>query len=256
MPGHTKRAAAVPAAWASVQTNRRQTRPPHQPYAQARFCDGGGGPARALRCDRAHSSSARYDCDQVLLASNGGAGYRGGGDDVHRAIDVGAAVVRDPEEIGRLRCDTQAKNRSARDSGSASARSGSAPYSVHAPAFSGFRSGSSATPVPTRRLWLLPSIISEQLVVHVRWDWSVACLMPVLTPRRNVLDGCPSCNKPDPINFVGPDHPSARLCRSCGEDLGCASRFECSQGRKLQTTLKPSRTPIAQRSSLKAHFPG
>lgn len=109
MPGHTKRAAAVPAAWASVQTNRRQTRPPHQPYAQARFCDGGGGPARALRCDRAHSSSARYDCDQVLLASNGGAGYRGGGDDVHRAIDVGAAVVRDPEEIGRLRCDTQAK---------------------------------------------------------------------------------------------------------------------------------------------------
>src|ERR1019366_4330004 len=64
-----------------------------------------------------------------------------------------------------------------------------------------------------------PLCIASQRVLHVRWDWSVACLVHCAVHRTPLLDGCPECGEPDPLTFSGFDLSPIRLCRSCGLDL-------------------------------------
>jgi hypothetical protein len=64
-----------------------------------------------------------------------------------------------------------------------------------------------------------PLCIARQRVLHVRWDWSVACLIHCAVHRTPLLDGCPACGEPDPLTFSGFDLSPIRLCRSCGMDL-------------------------------------
>jgi hypothetical protein len=64
-----------------------------------------------------------------------------------------------------------------------------------------------------------PLCLASQRVIHVRWDWSVACLIRCVLHRALLLDGCPACGEPDPVTFPGFDSSSIPVCRSCGNDV-------------------------------------
>jgi len=64
-----------------------------------------------------------------------------------------------------------------------------------------------------------PLCLARQRVIHVRWDWSVACLIRCVIHRAPLLDGCPACSEPDPLTFSGFDPSPITVCRSCGTDL-------------------------------------
>ena len=61
--------------------------------------------------------------------------------------------------------------------------------------------------------------LSAQRVIHVRWCWSLACLIRCAFHRTPLLNGCRACGEPDPLTFSGFDPSPIRLCRSCGGDL-------------------------------------
>lgn len=56
-------------------------------------------------------------------------------------------------------------------------------------------------------------------VIHVRWDWSIACLIRCVVHRIPLRDACPACGELDPITFSGFDLSRSAVCRSCGSDL-------------------------------------
>ena len=64
-----------------------------------------------------------------------------------------------------------------------------------------------------------PSCLVEQKVIHVRWDWSLSCLIRCAVHRRPLLEGCPVCGEPDPLVFTVADSPSSLRCRSCDGNL-------------------------------------
>ena len=61
--------------------------------------------------------------------------------------------------------------------------------------------------------------MASQRVIHVHWDWSVACLIRCTVHRTPLVDGCPACGEPDPLTFSGFDCTPIYVCRSCGGDL-------------------------------------
>jgi hypothetical protein len=67
-----------------------------------------------------------------------------------------------------------------------------------------------------------PLCLARQPVIHLRWDWSVACLIRCAVHRAPLLDACPACGEPDPLTFSGFDSPPSPVCRSCGGDLTVA----------------------------------
>jgi hypothetical protein len=62
-----------------------------------------------------------------------------------------------------------------------------------------------------------PLCIASQRVIHVYWEWSLACLIRCGVHRTPLLDGCPNCGEPDPLTFSG--FQASRLCRTCGGNL-------------------------------------
>ena len=62
-----------------------------------------------------------------------------------------------------------------------------------------------------------PLCIASQRVIHVHWEWSLACLIRCGVHRTPLLDGCPACGELDPLTFSA--LRACRLCRSCGSDL-------------------------------------
>jgi hypothetical protein len=64
-----------------------------------------------------------------------------------------------------------------------------------------------------------PACLVEQKVIHVRWDWSLSCLIRCAVHRRPLLEGCPLCSEPDPLTFTGSGAPSCLRCRSCEGSL-------------------------------------
>ncbi|MBV9611479.1 MAG: TniQ family protein, partial [Acidobacteriaceae bacterium] len=69
-----------------------------------------------------------------------------------------------------------------------------------------------------------PLCIASQRVIHVRWDWSIACLIRCALHRTPLLDGCPVCGEADPLTFAaGLELLPSPLCRSCGNDLSASA---------------------------------
>jgi hypothetical protein len=64
-----------------------------------------------------------------------------------------------------------------------------------------------------------PRCLAKQRVIHVRWDWSVACLIRCAIHRTPLPDGCPGCCEPDPLPFSAFVSSPICACRSCGVDL-------------------------------------
>jgi hypothetical protein len=64
-----------------------------------------------------------------------------------------------------------------------------------------------------------PRCLASQKMIHVRWDWSVACLIRCAIHRTPLLDGCPGCREPDPLTFSGFLSSASYACRTCGADL-------------------------------------
>jgi hypothetical protein len=63
------------------------------------------------------------------------------------------------------------------------------------------------------------SCIAQQNSVHVRWEWTVACLLHCSVHKIPLSIGCPSCGDLDPLRFgivPVPDHVS---CQSCDANL-------------------------------------
>lgn len=69
------------------------------------------------------------------------------------------------------------------------------------------------------RYTFCPLCVASQRVIHVHWDWSVACLIRCTVHRTPLVDGCPACGEPDPLTFSGFDCTPIYVCRSCGGDL-------------------------------------
>src|SRR5215472_7723957 len=86
------------------------------------------------------------------------------------------------------------------------------------------------------RYGFCPLCLANQRRIHVRWDWSVACLSRCAFHRAPLLDGCPACGEPDPLTFSGFDSPSTALCRSCGSDL-TASQND-AQGARSKSDIR------------------
>ena len=68
-----------------------------------------------------------------------------------------------------------------------------------------------------------PLCIASQPVIHVHWEWSLACLIRCGLHRIPLLECCPDCGEPDPLTFSALDLPASRLCRSCGSDLAAST---------------------------------
>ena len=69
-----------------------------------------------------------------------------------------------------------------------------------------------------------PPCLASQKVIHVRWDWSVACLTRCAIHRTALVDGCPGCREPDPLTFSGFLSSASYACRTCGADLTASPR--------------------------------
>jgi hypothetical protein len=80
-----------------------------------------------------------------------------------------------------------------------------------------------------------PICIAEHPIVHVPWDWCLACLVCCSVHGTSLQLGCHSCGEPDPISFVV---PPTHACWSCGADLTSGPR-----------TLDGLRKPASQSSS-------
>jgi hypothetical protein len=64
-----------------------------------------------------------------------------------------------------------------------------------------------------------PTCISEQLSVHVCWEWAFPVLFRCHLHNIPLRHGCPICDEDDPLPF-GPDGTTAPvLCWSCGASL-------------------------------------
>lgn len=61
-----------------------------------------------------------------------------------------------------------------------------------------------------------PLCLSSQRVTHVRWDWSIACLIRCGVHRTPLWDACPACGELDPVTFSGFECSPPPVCRSCG----------------------------------------
>lgn len=81
------------------------------------------------------------------------------------------------------------------------------------------------------RYALCPLCLACQAVIHLRWDWSVACLIRCAVHRAPLLDSCPACGELDPLTFSGFDSPPIHVCRSCGGHL-TASRKDAEDVRR------------------------
>src|SRR4051794_36833941 len=68
-----------------------------------------------------------------------------------------------------------------------------------------------------------PSCIAIQPVIHVPWEWSLACLSRCPIHRSPLLESCPTCSESDPLMFAGPGSSADALCRSCGGYLGSST---------------------------------
>jgi len=60
-----------------------------------------------------------------------------------------------------------------------------------------------------------PLCLLTQQNIHIRWDWSLACLIRCSIHRVSLCDGCQDCGEPDPLPLSSSD----LACRSCGGDL-------------------------------------
>lgn len=75
-----------------------------------------------------------------------------------------------------------------------------------------------------------PACLSTQAVPHVRWDWSLACLIRCTIHRTPLRDGCETCGEPDPLSFS-----ASRLgCKSCGVDLAAGATRQPEMGSHIQ----------------------
>src|ERR1700722_10508967 len=68
-----------------------------------------------------------------------------------------------------------------------------------------------------------PICIAEHPIVHVPWDWCLACLVCCSVHGTSLQLGCHSCGEPDPISFVV---PPTHACWSCGADLTSGPRSQ------------------------------
>jgi hypothetical protein len=64
-----------------------------------------------------------------------------------------------------------------------------------------------------------PSCLFTEPVTHIRWDWSLACVIRCSIHRIRLHDGCELCGESDPLTFLAPHLPPNFACRSCGGDL-------------------------------------
>ena len=64
-----------------------------------------------------------------------------------------------------------------------------------------------------------PLCIAAQPLIHIPWDWCVACLVHCPIHGLLLREGCPACGELDPLHFTPPDQPLSRVCWSCGADL-------------------------------------
>ena len=64
-----------------------------------------------------------------------------------------------------------------------------------------------------------PLCLASQRVIHVPWEWCVACLIRCAVHRTPLLDGCPACGELDPVIFSAFDCSPIPVCRSCGGNL-------------------------------------
>lgn len=66
-----------------------------------------------------------------------------------------------------------------------------------------------------------PICIAEHPIVHVPWDWCLACLVCCSVHGTSLQLGCHSCGELDPLSF---ETPPRQDCWSCGVDLTSAPR--------------------------------
>jgi hypothetical protein len=63
------------------------------------------------------------------------------------------------------------------------------------------------------------SCIAQQGSVHVRWEWTVACLLHCSVHKYPLSIGCPSCGDLDPLRFGIVPVAGHVSCQSCDADL-------------------------------------
>ena len=64
-----------------------------------------------------------------------------------------------------------------------------------------------------------PTCISEQLSVHVCWEWAFAVLLRCHLHNIPLRHGCPICDEDDPLPFGSDGTTVPVLCWSCGASL-------------------------------------
>lgn len=81
--------------------------------------------------------------------------------------------------------------------------------------------GSSSARLSTQRLGygFCPSCITQQSLVHVPWEWSLACLLHCPIHGTTLLIGCPACGDPDPLPFGSPSVRHSVRCETCSAHL-------------------------------------
>ena len=72
-----------------------------------------------------------------------------------------------------------------------------------------------------------PLCIAHQNIVHVRWDWSLACLIRCAVHGTPLQLGCHVCRERDPLSFGPTVALPIRACRSCGADLARGTGAPC-----------------------------
>jgi TniQ len=82
-----------------------------------------------------------------------------------------------------------------------------------------------------------PICIAEHPIVHVPWDWCLACLVCCSVHGTSLQLGCHSCGEPDPISFVV---PPTHACWSCGADL--------TSGPRTLDGLRKTRVAVVERA--------
>ena len=111
-----------------------------------------------------------------------------------------------------------------------------------------FQNAGSLVPrhVPARvRYSFCPLCLVDQKVAHVRWDWSLSCLIRCAVHRRPLLEGCSTCGEPDPLTFTNADAPSSVRCRSCDGYLVESQHQMDDRDVDLQTVEAAYRTALS-----------
>jgi hypothetical protein len=61
-----------------------------------------------------------------------------------------------------------------------------------------------------------PACLSEQPIIHTRWEWSLAFLVRCRHHQITLEDACPTCGRYDPLTFTNDEHrTSCRHCQAC-----------------------------------------